>query len=214
MFTGIVRQIGTVTGVRQGASSSRLAIDLGSLAEGLCEGDSVAVDGACLTAVKIEGTVAEFDVVGQTLANSTLGGLAKGDKVNLERSLRAGLDRIEGHMVAGHVDGSAEVTDLRRGDNYVIKFRTDKAITDQMVPRGSVAVNGVSLTLAEVGDGRFATALIPTTLDDSTLGQLRPGDKVNVETDIIGKYIRKYLDDITGENAGVTMQKLKETGFV
>ncbi len=214
MFTGIIRQIGVVADVMRRSSSLQLGIDLGPTAEGLSLGDSVAVDGACLTAVEINGTVAAFDVVGQTLENTTLGDLARGDRVNIERSLQAGVSRFEGHMVAGHVDGLAEVADVRRGENYVMKFRADKFITNQIVPRGSVAINGVSLTLTEVSGGDFSAALIPATLDDSTLGELRPGDKVNVETDVIGKYVRKYLAQMTDEYPGVTMEKLKKTGFV
>ena len=211
MFTGIVRHVGTVTGVRPGPSGRRLSIDLGPLAEALAVGDSVAVAGACLTAARVAGRTAEFDVMGETLSRTTLGTLAAGSRVNLERSLRLG-DGLDGHLVQGHVDGLAEVRAIHRGGQHLIEFAACGSLTDQMVPKGSVAIDGVSLTLVGVGEGTFRVALIPTTLAQTTLGGLRVGEKVNVEADIIGKYVRRQLGT-SAAGEGITMEKLEQAGF-
>jgi len=214
VFTGIVRHVGVVTGVGAGPDDKRLRIDLGPLAEGLAEGDSVAVAGACLTAVAIRGRQAEFDVVGETLRRTTLGSLRGGAKVNLERPLRL-TDALDGHLVQGHVDGLAEVRTIRPGRERIVEFSAPSELTGQMVPKGSVCLDGVSLTLVEVGGEGFSVALIPATLAETTLGQLAVGGKVNVETDLIGKYVRKYLAGLTGGGTdGITLEKLREAGFI
>ena len=197
--------------VRRTAVGVRLAVDVGPLAEGLEEGASLAVDGACLTVCGVAGRVAEFDVVPETLARTTLGGLVAGSRVNLEPALAAG-GRLEGHIVQGHVDGVAEVARVGIGaDGHVLELRAERSLTDQMVPKGSVALAGVSLTLAGVAEGRFSVALVPTTLEATTLGEVRVGARLNVELDIIGKYVRRYLEQLAG--GGVTMRKLREEGF-
>jgi len=218
MFTGIIRHVGVVRAVRSGADGARLAIDLGPLAEGLARGDSVAVSGACLTAVSAGGLEAEFDVVAETLSRTTLGGLRAGAKVNLERALALG-GRLDGHLVQGHVDGVATVRQVRTGREWLVEFEAPDELVGAMVPKGSVAVDGVSLTLADVAGGRFRVALIPTTLAETTLGDLAAGDRVNIETDLIGKYVLRYLHGMAGGRAGtradaaVTLQKLREAGF-
>ena len=213
MFTGIIRHVGAVRSSRSIAAGRRLTIDLGPLAGGLRSGDSVAVCGACLTADRIEANSAEFDVVAETLSRTTLGGLRPGDKVNLERSLRMG-DGIDGHLVQGHVDAVASVRSLGRGDQHVVEFSVPAALADQMVPKGSVTIDGVSLTLVDVGRDVFSVALIPTTLVETTLADLAVGDKVNVETDILGKYVRRYLGGSTGSSSGgLTLDKLRSSGF-
>jgi riboflavin synthase len=212
MFTGIVRQIGIVRDARAAAGGLRLRIDLGTLAEGLTLGDSVAVSGVCQTVASLRGSECEFDAIPETLRRSTLGELHRGDRVNLERSLRAG-DALDGHIVQGHVDGVATLRRiLRDAGKWEMEFACDGSLTGQMVEKGSVAVNGVSLTLARVSDGQFAVALIPTTLKDTTLSDMRPGDRVNVETDVIGKYVQKYLRASSSE--GVTLEKLRQAGFL
>ena len=217
MFTGIVRHIGAVRGVAASAGGQRLTIDLGPIAEGLGAGDSVAVCGACLTAAQIRGKTGEFDVITETLAKTTLGKLRAGSPVNLERALKAS-DALDGHMVQGHVDGVGEVRSIRSDGEHVIEFAAHKDLTDQMVPKGSICIDGVSLTLATIADGRFSVALIPTTLGETTLGELRVGSKVNVETDVIGKYVLKYLTQMAGGNRGnsggsLTADKLRQAGF-
>jgi riboflavin synthase len=214
MFTGIIRHVGRVLAAAPSPAGRRLEIDLGPLAAGLAVGDSVAVSGVCLTATAAAGSSASFDVVAETLSRSTLGELRIGDRVNLERSLRAG-DALDGHIVQGHVDGVAELAAIRRGGQCVLEFACDAALADQMVTKGSVALAGVSLTLVDVSASRFSVAVIPTTLELTTLGGLRTGQRVNVETDVIGKYVRKYLRQLGGgSGGGLTMGKLRDAGFI
>ncbi|KPK81910.1 MAG: hypothetical protein AMJ81_10255, partial [Phycisphaerae bacterium SM23_33] len=183
----------------------------GRLAEALAPGASLALDGACLTVSAISGSLAEFDAVPETLRRTTLGGLARGRQVNLEPPLPAGAP-FGGHIVQGHVDGVAEVARVDAGSaGHVVHLSAPDQLTAQMVPKGSVALAGVSLTLLEVGDGRFSVALIPATLAATTLGQLKISDHLNVEVDIIGKYVRRYLEKAVG--GGITVQKLREEGF-
>jgi len=192
----------------------RLVIDLGPLADELADGDSVAVAGVCLTVAGRSGRDVAFDVVAETLARSTLNRLRAGAKVNLERALALG-DRLDGHLVQGHVDGVAEVRSVdTAGGQWQVEFSADRNLTDAMVPKGSVAIDGVSLTLVSVADGRFSVALIPTTLAETTLRSLVAGDRVNVEIDVIGKYVRRYLAQIAGSpSGGLTLEKLREAGF-
>jgi riboflavin synthase len=212
MFTGIVQHVGQVRAVRARGGGRRLTIDLGPLAAGLAVGDSLAVAGVCLTVAAVDGQAAQFDVVPATLQSSNLGSLRAGTPVNLERSLRP--DRgLEGHIVQGHVDGTAAVRAVQRGEDWVVEFSCPAGLTDAMVPQGSVAVDGVSLTVKTVQPGRFSVALIPTTLAATTLGKLSAGDVVNVETDILGKYVAKYLDRHTISKSGLTVEKLREEGF-
>lgn len=209
MFTGIIRHVGTVQAVDAAPQGRRLRIDLGPLREHLACGDSVAVNGACLTASAVEAPGVVFDVVRETLERTTLGALGPGAKVNLERALRAG-DGLDGHLVQGHVDGVAQVGAIRRGGRWVVEFAAPTELAYLMVPKGSVAVDGVSLTLVDVGPAGFSVALIPTTLGETTLAGLSVGTKVNIETDVIGKYVHKFL---SGGGGGVTLEKLREAGF-
>ena len=212
MFTGIVRHVGEVQGVQAGAVGKQITVDLGDLVDGLKLGDSVAVSGVCLTVSALSGTRAIFDVVAETLERTTLGLLRVGARVNLERSLRLG-DTLDGHLVQGHVDGKATVRAIRKSRGHIVELAADSAMTDQMVAKGSVCVDGISLTLVDVADGRFRVALIPTTLSGTTLAALTVGAEVNIETDVIGKYVRKHLDEFSGRGGGLTMEKLKNAGF-
>ena len=223
MFTGIVRHAGRLRGIRSAGAGKRLTIDLGPLAAGLAVGDSVAVDGACLTACRVAGAEADFDVVAETLSRTTLGGLGAGSRVNLERPLRLS-DVLDGHLVQGHVDGVAEVARIDRGGGqWGVEFTAPAELTDEMVAKGSVAVAGVSLTLTRVADGAFAVALIPTTLGQTTLADLAVGSKVNIETDLIGKYVRRHLGRLAADEAPpgrtppgsgqLTIEKLRQAGF-
>jgi riboflavin synthase len=210
MFTGIIRHIGSVAATAATPAGRRLTLDIGPLAAGLAAGASLAVDGACLTAARLAGEQADFDVVPETLARTTLGALTRGDKVNLEPALLAGA-ALDGHIVQGHVDGLARLDRVERATGgVVLHLRADDELTAQMVVKGSVALAGVSLTLAAVDRGRFSVALIPTTLRDTTLGQLRDGDPVNVELDILGKYVRRYLQSLA---APMSVERLKELGY-
>jgi riboflavin synthase len=212
MFTGIIQHVGTVVATRATGAGRELTVELGPLAEGLAVGDSVAVAGACLTASAVRGRNAAFDVGAETLARTTLGALAAGAKVNLERPVSAG-SALDGHIVLGHVDGVAEVRAVRTAPQHVMQFAAGGEITALMVEKGSVCIDGVSLTLVDVSKIGFGAALIPETLARTALGGLRSGSKVNVETDIIGKYVLKYVAAIAGEG-GLTMDKLRGAGFI
>jgi len=173
MFTGIVARRGRV--VRPG---SRLAVETGW--SDLADGESVAVSGVCLTVARRSGTVAEFDLVAETLSKTNLGGLRKGDPVNLERALRHG-DRISGHLVQGHVEGTGRVAQ----SGQVLRVETDLA--DRMIPKGSIAVDGVSLTIVDVEPEAFSVAAVPTTRKITTLGRVKKGARVNLELDLLTK---------------------------
>jgi riboflavin synthase len=214
MFTGIIQRVGEVRAVRSTGGGKRLTIDLGPLAEGLAAGDSVAVSGACLTACRIARAEADFDLSAETLSRTTLCDASPGTKVNLERPLRLS-DELGGHLVQGHVDGVGEVRRIdRRADEWTVELAAPRQLTDEMVEKGSVALAGVSLTITHVADGAFGVALIPTTLEKTTLGGISVGSKVNVETDVIGKYVRRYLQQAShAPQARLTLEKLREAGF-
>jgi riboflavin synthase len=180
VFTGIVREIGRVVSF----DGRRLVVDAETTRA--AEGDSIAVDGVCLTAV--DGSQLAFDVVDETLSRTTLGGLAPGDRVNLEPALRAG-EPLGGHIVQGHVDGLGRVR--RTGEPVWIDAPPE--LRRYLVEKGSITVDGVSLTIALVDDGGFAVALVPHTLEVTTLGALEPGDHVNLEVDVLAKYVERLL---------------------
>lgn len=198
MFAGIIQHVGVVrslrTGHAAGGGPARLEIDLGPLAAGVQPGASVAVNGACLTVVCLRDTVAAFDVVPETLRATSLGTLHAGDVVNLERSLRVG-DPIDGHFVQGHVDGRGTVERLERSAAGVMLWiRVPRSLGRFIVRKGAIAVDGVSLTVVDVQPQRFSVALIPTTLSRTTLGRRRPGDTVNIETDILARILVARMD--------------------
>lgn len=213
MFTGIVELSGTVRDTRVVAGGRRLYVDAGPVAPECKHGDSVSVQGVCLTVAAVTGESLEFDVITETLQRTTLGRKHVGDRVNLERSLRVG-DRFDGHFVQGHIDGTAAVTEVRRSDReYVIGLRPAEHLKPYMVPKGSVAIDGVSMTIAEVRDGDFTVALIPTTLERTTLSTLAVGDLVNIESDIIARTIVHRLAQMT-ETGSTTLDGLQKAGFV
>ncbi len=189
MFTGIIEAIGDVRGLRRSGPGGRLGVRAPTLAAGARLGDSIAVDGACLTVATLEGATFWADVSAETLARTTLGGLRPGDAVNLERPLRLG-DRLGGHLVTGHVDAIGKVVRVVSrppGTRAAVSFPSDGR--PFLVSKGSVAVNGVSLTVAALGPSFFEVELIPATLETTNLGLLRAGAAVNLEYDIIGKYV-------------------------
>jgi riboflavin synthase len=194
MFTGLVETLGIVVRVTPDGPGKDLEIDAPSFAAELNVGDSVAVNGACLTVVARDTSTYRFQAGPETLGRTNLGELVPGDRVNLERPLRL-TDRLGGHIVQGHIDGIGRIAERRReGDFEVFWFSCPKNLTVQMVPKGSVAVDGVSLTVVEVEAGRFSVALIPHTLTHTTLGFKQPGASVNLETDLLAKYVGKYLE--------------------
>jgi riboflavin synthase len=196
MFTGIVSELGEVESVDAGADGARLRIKA-SLASDLAEGDSVAVNGACLTATSAGGGAFEADVMRQTLSLTTLGELEASAAVNLELPLRAS-DRIGGHIVQGHVDGTAAVVGSEE-DGFARRLRLQlpDEILDYVVERGSIAIEGVSLTIAALGDDWIEVSLIPETLERTTLGALQPGDRVNVECDLMARYLRRMMGSLS-----------------
>jgi riboflavin synthase len=194
MFTGLDETLGTVERVEPDGAGRDLYLAAPTIAAELSNGDSVAINGACLTVVAHDARTCRFQAVPETLARSNLCELAPGDRVNLERSLRLA-DRLGGHLVQGHVDGIGNIVERRReGDWELLWFACSANLAVQMVPKGSVAVDGVSLTLVQVEATRFSVALIPHTLAQTTLGFKQPGASVNLETDLLAKYVWKYLE--------------------
>jgi riboflavin synthase len=193
MFTGLVEQMGEVATAVERPPGKRLVVRSGPWAQDVSIGESIAVNGCCLTVVSIDSIGFGFDAGEETLGRTNLGRLGPGSRVNLERSLRF-QDRLGGHLVTGHIDAVGEL-DQRRDDADWSYFwiRCPPPLTRQMASKGSIAVDGVSLTLVQVEQDRFSVALIPHTLQVTTLGQLRPGDPVNLETDLLAKYVERQI---------------------
>jgi len=210
MFTGIIQDVGEIDRIERAGGAASIWIKTGLDTSDFLYGESISVSGVCLTLTEVRGNRFRVDVSSETLARSSLDKATPGARVNLERALRAG-DRFGGHFVLGHVDGMARVKKIRTEGDYVrMELDADREIMKYMVPKGSVAVDGVSLTVNEVRPGGFSMMLIPTTLKETTLTFRKPGDTVNIEADIIGKYIENFLAARTG---GITLDKLKEEGW-
>ena len=196
MFSGLVEACGRVAAVVPEPPGARLRVDAGPVADGARLGDSICVSGCCLSVVRIDGDTLEFEAGPETLARTTLGGLAAGHPVNLERSLRLS-DRLGGHLVTGHVDGIGRLTALDRDSDWVTcRFATPAALLRQIASKGSIAVDGVSLTVVDVTAADFSVALIPHTLAATTLGRLAVGAGVNLETDLVAKYVARWLEPL------------------
>ena len=214
MFTGIIEEIGQVKTVRRGGRSAVLAISAPLITTGLNIGDSVAVNGVCLTATAITGGSFSADAMPETLSRSTLGSLAPGSRVNLERAMAAN-GRFGGHIVSGHIDGTAKLTALRRDDNAIwCELAAEPRLLRYIIEKGSVAIDGVSLTVADLTPGGFAVSIIPHTAGMTTLGSRRVGDTLNLECDIIGKYVERLLSPATPAEGGVTAELLSKYGFM
>ena len=193
MFTGIVRERGHVTAVDEGGDGVTFIVEAPAIAEGAAVGDSVAVSGVCLTVTAAENGRLSFDAVPETLARSSLGTLHAGDQVNLEPALRAG-EPLGGHYVQGHVDGVGVVRSVERErDGVRAWFDAPVELLRYLVEKGSVAVDGVALTVTHLDEAGFAVALVPHTLAATTLGALSPGDRVNLEVDVLAKYVEKLV---------------------
>ena len=213
MFTGIIEKVCTAKDIRRNASSMEISIDLGSLVEDIKLGDSVAINGTCLTAVKIKGSVVSFELSGETITKSSLADIKPSQKVNVERAMQLS-DRLGGHIVQGHIDGIATIKSISDKGNFKdITFSANKELLDQMVTKGSVAIDGVSLTIAEMNSTSFKVAVIPQTLQETILGSAKAGDKVNIETDIIGKMVKKHVENLMPSKNIFTEDKLKELGY-
>jgi riboflavin synthase len=191
VFTGLVAATGTVREADRSEAGTRLAIEAGPLAAELAEGDSVAVNGVCLTATRVGGGSFSADVMVETLDRSSLGPLAAGDRVNLELPLRAS-DRLGGHVVQGHVDGVGEVRSVTEdGFARLVEVAAPPELLRYVVDKGSIAVDGVSLTVSAIAADAFTVSLIPETLERTTLGDAVPGRAVNLEVDVLAKYVEK-----------------------
>ena len=196
MFTGIIEALGEVVEILERGETTRLSIDAPAIAAGVRVGDSVSVNGACLTRVACEAGHLCFEAVRETLERTALGELRVGSRVNLERALRADA-RLDGHIVQGHVDEAGRVRELRRrGEDVQLFVACSREFAGYLVGKGSVAIEGVSLTVVGVGDDGFDVALIPHTLAVTTLSSLRGGEHVNLEADVLGKYVKRYLERV------------------
>lgn len=189
MFTGLVEEVGSVIERAGSADGLRLRIGAATVIEGTRPGDSIAVDGACLTVIALDGASFTVDVVAETVRRTTIGTREPGDRVNLERAMRLG-DRLGGHLVQGHVDGVGAVDTIRPdGDGVRMGVRAPAEVLRAIVPKGSITVDGVSLTVAARTSDGFEVALIPHTLEHTTLGRRHAGDGVNLEADVVAKYV-------------------------
>ena len=203
MFTGIIETVGRVEGAEQQGELLKLRLRCGKASEGVALGDSVAVNGACLTVTAIEGDRLDFDAVVETRDRTALPDLRPGMPVNLERAMLAG-GRLDGHIVQGHVDGVGRVDRLEReGDDVRLFVAAPPEIAGQLVDKGSVTIDGVSLTVCTAKPEGFDVVLIPHTLQETTFSELEPGQRVNLEVDILGKYVKTYLDRLVASGAFV-----------
>lgn len=212
MFTGIVEEIGTVQSLRRGAQSALLRIGANQVLEDVHLGDSIAVCGVCLTVTSFDANSFCADVMHETLQRSALGLLHSGSRVNLERALLAN-GRFGGHIVSGHIDGTGVIADIHRDDNAVwYRIRTEARILRYLVEKGSIAIDGISLTVAKRGETDFSVSVIPHTAAQTTLSQRHVGDTVNLENDCIGKYVETLLGS-NAPSSGITTAYLHQFGF-
>jgi riboflavin synthase len=215
MFTGIVETTGKVTRIDRLSESVRLSIAAGRVSEDVALGDSIAVNGVCLTVVSIDAPELVFDAVYETLRRTTLGSLAVGDVVNLERAMVAN-GRFGGHIVQGHVDGVGRIASMRPvGNAWQVFIDVDPNLMRYIVEKGSICIDGISLTVADAGGASFSVSVIPHTWENTTLSTRRAGDSLNIECDIIGKYIERLMGFSTSTNTApsVSMDMLVRTGF-
>lgn len=214
MFTGIVEEVGTVNAVVNTGSSSGVRINAKTVLEGTKTGDSIAVNGVCLTVTKMGSGWFEADVMNETLRRSSLGSLSQGSPVDLERAMAAG-GRFGGHIVSGHIDGTGSIVSMKNDGIAVwITIAADSRILRYIVEKGSVAIDGISLTVAKVTDKDFCVSVIPHTLKNTVLGFKKAGDTVNLENDIIGKYVEKLMQPADNDKGGITAGFLMENGFM
>ena len=224
MFTGIVEEVGKIIDIRHGARSSSLVMEGKVIFHDLHVGDSVAVNGVCLTAVTVTSNTFSADVMSETLSKSSLGMLQKGSRVNLERAMAAN-GRFGGHIVSGHIDGTGVIERIQRDDNAIwYLISAQKQLMRYIVEKGSIAMDGISLTVAKIDNETFSVSIIPHTQKETILSSKKVGDIVNLENDVIGKYIDKFMNskgnrndkDIGSRHAGsntITKEFLANAGF-
>lgn len=213
MFTGIIEEQGNILHVRPGTVSAELTVRASKVLEGTQVGDSIAVNGVCLTVTSLAGNSFTADVMAETMRKSNLGSLKPGSKVNLERALTP-VSRLGGHFVSGHIDGVGEVSKMEREDNAVwFTIRAPQAITEVMVEKGSVAIDGISLTVVNVHTDSFTVSIIPHTMAETTLGQAAVGNAVNLENDVLGKYVFRFMKQIQQKDERRPQKDISE-GFL
>lgn len=212
MFTGIVEEIGIIKNIRRGTKSSVLTIEGEVIFDDLKLGDSVAVNGVCLTVTTINKNTITADVMFETLNRSSLGTLNIGSKVNLERAMSAN-GRFGGHIVSGHIDGTGKIINKKKVDNAILYYvSADKKILNLIIEKGSIAIDGISLTIVEITNSYFSVSIIPHTLSNTILTQKNIGDIVNLENDCIGKYVKKLLST-EEKSSNITEELLIKNGF-
>lgn len=213
MFTGLIETVGTVVALRHGSERAVLTLSAPLPVEEITLGDSIAVNGACLTVTALQGTQLSFDVSPETVARTTFSELKSGSPVNLERALTFG-GRLDGHLVTGHIDCVGRLESRsNQGNAVLLSFSLPREQAQLLVEKGSVAIEGVSLTINRVTEAGFSVSIIPHTLARTTLAALGAGAKVNIETDIIGKYVARLIMP-HAVKGGLTMEKLMQNGFV
>ena len=221
MFTGIIEGLGTIAGIRSAGQGKRLTVEADFLLDQTKIGDSISVSGACLTAVKIDGKRFEVDVSPETLQTTTFGQAKIGDRLNIERAMRLS-DRIDGHLVSGHIDGTGVIKQKESLSNAVIlSVEVGESLAQYMIIKGSVAMDGISLTLNTCESDSFSVSIIPHTAKLTTISLKNKGDRVNIETDMIGKYVSRFMSGAPGgsqehnsKHAELNHAFLVKTGFI
>jgi riboflavin synthase len=220
MFTGIIEGLGTISAIRPAGQGKRFTIEADFALDQTKLGDSIAVNGACLTVVKIGGKQFETDLSPETLSTSTFDKARRGDRLNLERAMRLS-DRIDGHLVSGHIDGIGVIQQHEKlGNAIVMKISVPEALARYMIRKGSVAIDGISLTVNACDASSFTVSIIPHTAGMTTIGIRQKGDAVNIETDMIGKYVERFTAGAdqggqqTAASSGVDMQLLAKSGYL
>jgi len=219
MFTGIIESVGTISKIKAHGQGKVLNIETDMDLSQCKIGDSIAVNGACLTAVTLHKNGFSVDMAPETVARTTFGKKTPGSRVNLERALRLS-DRLDGHLVSGHIDGTGTILSIQKLSNAVIlTIGVSDALVSEMIEKGSVAVEGISLTINKVMDNAFELSIIPHTAQMTTIAYMRVGDRVNIETDMLGKYVKRFLQTAstpgaTAYSSGLSMEMLAKNGFL
>lgn len=218
MFTGLIEEIGKIKHISKGSRSFQFTIEAEKVLNDLKLGDSVATNGACLTVVSKTKSDFTVDIMAETVKSTNFSALKTGDRVNLERAMRIN-DRLGGHLVSGHIDGTGKILSINKDDiAFIISIETTKDLLNQMLNKGSVAIDGISLTIISVDENNFKVSIIPHTGGETTLLKKKVGDMVNLETDLIGKYILNFIKQNKNENPAkpsrLNMDFLAENGFI
>ena len=213
MFTGLIQEVGRIGGVGRAGDAMRLTVEADTVTGDMAVGDSVNIDGACQTVVAFSARSFQVESVEETLQRTTFGSFRTGRPVNLERSLRL-QDRLGGHLVMGHVDGVGTIAEVQpRGDSWIFAFHPPAELNRYIATKGSITVDGISLTVVKAGAEAFTVSVIPHTFDTTTLGQSQAGDSVNLEVDIIARYTERLHTASPPSPAPLTMEKLRDLGY-